>query len=92
MSDWTADAADAVERVVTTARDRTVTPVTTVARAVVYGLLAAFFVITALLLLAILVFRVLSIVLPIWAAWLVIGGISVLAGGFCWSRRSARPA
>jgi uncharacterized protein YacL len=92
MSDWTADAADTVERVVTTVRDRTVSPATAVAKGLVYGLLVSFFVITALLLLSITIFRVLAILLPIWAAWLVLGGISVLAGGFCWSRRSARPA
>src|SRR6202022_2918145 len=92
MSDWTSEAADTVERVVTTVRDRTVVPVQSAARAVVYGLLAAFFVITALLLLAIMVFRLLSIALPVWAAWLIVGGISVIAGGFCWSRRSPRPA
>jgi hypothetical protein len=92
MSDWTTEAADTVERVVTTVRDRTVVPAQKVARAVVYGLLAGFFVITALLLLAIMVFRLLSIALPVWAAWLIVGGISVIGGAFCWSRRSARPA
>jgi hypothetical protein len=92
MTDWTSDAADTVERVVGTVRDRTVGPAQTVARTIVYGLLAAFFTVTALLLGAIFVFRLLAIALPIWAAWLVLGGICVLAGGFCWSRRSARPA
>lgn len=92
MTDWTSDAADTVERVVGTVRDRTVGPAQIVARTIVYGLLAAFFGVTALLLGAILVFRLLAIALPIWAAWLVLGGICVLAGGFCWSRRSARPA
>ncbi len=92
MSDWTTETADTIERVVTTVRDRAVLPVQSAARAVVYGLLAAFFVMTALLLLAIMVFRLLSIALPVWAAWLIVGGISVVAGAFCWSRRSARPA
>lgn len=92
MSDWTTETADTIERVVTTVRDRAVLPVQSAARAVVYGLLAAFFVMTALLLLAIMVFRLLSIALPVWAAWLIVGGISVVAGAFCWSRKSARPA
>jgi hypothetical protein len=92
MSDWTSDAADNVERVVTTVRDRTVVPVQSAARVVVYGLLVAFFGLTALTLSAIFVFRLLAIGLPIWAAWLVLGGIFVIAGAFCWSRRSARPA
>ena len=44
MSDWTTDAVDNIERVVTTVRDKTVTPAQNVTRAIVFGLLSAFFV------------------------------------------------
>ncbi len=87
MSDWTTEAADTVERLVTTVRDRTVVPARAVTKGLVYGLLTAFLVGAALTLLAIALFRALSILLPVWAVWLVLGGIFVLAGGFCWSRR-----
>lgn len=84
MSDWTAQAADRIEQVVATVRDRTVVPARSASRAIVFGLLAAFFVITAAVLLTILLFRLLCLALPIWAAWLVLGGIFVAGGAFCW--------
>ena len=91
MSDWTADAADAIERAVTTVRDRTVTPARGLTRAVVFGLLAALFVLPALVLLAIGAFRglVLAYQGEVWAVWLTLGGICLLAGMFCWTKRTA---
>jgi len=88
--DWTDRAADVVEQAVVLVRDRTVLPAQRAAKAVVYGLLAAFFATTAAVLLGILLFRVLTIPLPVWAAWMVLGGIFVVAGVFCWSRRAIR--
>jgi hypothetical protein len=88
MSDWTGQAADRIEQAVTTVRDRTVVPARTASQMIIFGLLAAFFVGTAAVLLTILLFRLLSLALPIWAAWLVLGGIFVAAGGFCWAIRS----
>ena len=41
MSDWTTDAADAIENAVGMARERTVEPARAVAKAITYGLLAA---------------------------------------------------
>lgn len=90
MSDWSAQAAETVERTVTAVRDRTVAPAQRITRAIVYGLLATFFVLGALTLLALLAFRGLSLLLPIWAAWLVLGGVFVLGGGVCWARRGPR--
>ena len=92
MADWTTQAADAVEKAVVLVRDKTVVPAERGARMFVYGLLTAFFALTAFLLVTILVFRVLVIFLPVWAAWLIIGGIFVVAGGFCWSLRSKKEA
>ena len=90
MSDWTTQAADAVEKAVVLVRDKTVVPAQQGARVVVYGFLTAFFVFTAFMLVTILGFRLLAIALPVWAAWLIIGGIFLLAGAFCWSRRSKK--
>lgn len=88
MSDWTGQAADRIEQIVTTVRDRTVVPARSASQVVIFGLLAAFFVGTAAALLTILVFRLLTLGLPVWAAWLVLGGIFVAAGAFCWAIRS----
>jgi hypothetical protein len=92
VADWTTQAADAVEKAVVLVRDKTVVPAERGARMFVYGLLTAFFALTAFLLVTVLVFRVLVIFLPVWAAWLIIGGIFVIAGGFCWSLRSKKEA
>jgi hypothetical protein len=90
LSDWTTQAADAVEKAVVLVRDKTVVPAQQGARVVVYGFLTAFFALTAFMLVTILGFRVLVILVPVWAAWLIIGGIFLVAGGFCWSRRSKK--
>jgi membrane associated rhomboid family serine protease len=90
LSDWTTQAADAVEKGVILVRDKTVVPAQQGAKVVVYGFLTAFFALTAFMLVTIFTFRVLVIVVPVWAAWLIIGGIFLIAGGFCWSRRSKK--
>lgn len=87
MTDWTTQAADTIEKGITLVRDKTVVPAQRGARAVVAGFFAAFFALTAFVLAMILVFRVLNIGLPVWASWMVLGGIFVILGAFCWSRR-----
>jgi hypothetical protein len=90
LSDWTTQAADAVEKGVVLVRDKTVVPAQQGVKVVVYGFLTAFFAFTAFMLVTILTFRVLVIVVPVWAAWMIVGGIFVIAGGFCWTRRSKK--
>ena len=69
-------------------RSRSVVPAQRATRAAVYGLLVAFFATTALTLLTIGIFRGLVILTgDAWIAHLSVGGMLVLAGGFCWSRR-----
>ena len=88
MSNWTNQAADAIEKAVATVRDRTVEPAQRAAKVVVFGTLAVCCVITATLLLAIAGFKVLNYVMPIWATWMVLGGIFIAGGLFCWTRRT----
>ena len=88
MSNWTIQAADAIEKTVATVRDRTVEPAQHAAKAIVFGVLAACCVMTALLLLAIVTFRIISLAIPVWATWMVEGGIFIAGGLFLWSRRS----
>ena len=87
MSHWTIQAADAIEKAISTVRDRTVEPANRAAKVVVFGTLAVCCVLTALLLLAIVAFRALGYVIPIWATWMVLGGIFIAGGLLCWSRR-----
>jgi hypothetical protein len=91
MADWTTEATDAIERAVTTVRDKTVEPAQAISKVVVFGLLAALIAVPALLILAIGAFRGLVLIYQgeVWAAWLTLGGICVIAGAFCWSKRTA---
>jgi arginine exporter protein ArgO len=61
---------------------------------IVFGVLAAFCVLTALVLLVLGAFRgaVLIAQGEVWAAWLALGGIFVLVGVFFWAKRSPRRA
>ena len=90
MSDWTAEAADQIERAVVAVRDRTVVPARAATKGLVFGLLATFFVVPALLLLTIGVFRLADAYLPgeVWSAWLVLAGIFLACGAFVWSKRN----
>jgi hypothetical protein len=90
LSDWTTQAADAVEKAVVLVRDKTVVPAQQGAKFVVYGFLTAFFGLTAFALVSILLFRILTILVPVWAAWLILGGIFLIAGGFCWRLRAQK--
>jgi len=89
--DWPVQAADTVERVVQTVKDRTTKPVMTVAKAVVYGLIVAAGGITALVLLSIALVRVVNVYLPgdVWGAHLLVGTVFVIAGLVLWATRRA---
>jgi hypothetical protein len=89
--DWAAQATDTIEQVVIMVRDRTVVPAQTATKAIVFGLLTAFFVGTAVAMLLIAVFRGLVILTgQVWAAYLIVGGIMIIAGALLWAWRSPR--
>ena len=91
MADWTTQAADAIENAVSTVRDKTVVPARKATKAVVYGLLVTFFVLTASVMLVIGLFRILVVLTgEVWAAYLIVGGIFVIGGTFCWAKRAPR--
>jgi hypothetical protein len=92
--DWAAQTADTIERVIGGVRGKTSEPVERIARVVVYGLLAAFLGIAALVLLAILVVRALDVAIPgeVWPAHVITGGIFTLAGLLLWRKRRAKTA
>jgi hypothetical protein len=91
MSDWTTDAANAIDNAVGIVRERTVDPIHAIARAVIYGLLAALILIPAVTLTTIGVFRLLTIAVDgnVWAAWTGLGGIFLIIGWFCWIKRNS---
>jgi hypothetical protein len=90
MTDWPTQAADLVEQAATTVRDRAVVPVERAVTAVVFGLLVGMVGLAAVALLSFGTFRGLVELLQgeVWAAWLVLGGIQVVAGGLLWAKRT----
>ena len=97
---FAADLADRVERYVGTIRDRATTPLVHLARAAVYGLLAAFLGVTALVLVIIASTRALQSLLDlfvgrpqaVYLSYLIFGGILCLAGLLVLRQRRASDA
>ncbi|MEY2475542.1 MAG: hypothetical protein QOG87_857 [Actinomycetota bacterium] len=76
--DWTVQAADRIEGFVASIHDKTTVPLTTAARAIVYGILAAFAGGTALVLSAIIAVRGLDVITGEGNVWIAHGGIGML--------------
>jgi hypothetical protein len=93
QADWPVQAADAVERVVGAVRDKTVVPLRTIARAIVYGLLVAVMGLAVIVLLTAAAVRLVDSYLPngVWAAYLVIGIPFTAAGLICLGLARRRP-
>ena len=97
--DWPAQATDTIVRVVGTASDKVTGPVTTAARALVYGLFAGILGVGAFVLMSILLVRLANNYLPdavfgkehVWAAHLLIGLLFLLFALVLWSRRRPQP-
>jgi hypothetical protein len=93
--DLAAQAADTIERVVGTVRDKTTGPALTAARAVVYGMFAALVGTACVVVLVIALIRLIDSYLPdavfgedhVWAAYLILGVLFVIAGAVLWLRR-----
>jgi vacuolar-type H+-ATPase subunit I/STV1 len=90
--DWPVQAADTVESVVGTIRDRTTVPLTTVARALVFGLIALVMGIVVAVLLAVGLVRLIDVYLPgrVWSAHLAVGTVFTVFGLFLWTKRSRK--
>ena len=90
--DWAAQTADAIERLVGSVRAKTAEPLEKVARALVYGLIAAIVGVAAMVLVAVSLVRGLDVVLPgeVWAAHALTGGIFVVAGLLLWRKRTVK--
>ena len=97
--DWPAQAADTIEKVVGSVRDKTTGPAITVARGLVYGTFALLVGTMVVVLLAIGLVRALDAYLPssvfgdehVWAAHGLVGLLFTLLGMAMWSRRT-KPA
>jgi hypothetical protein len=79
--DWATRAADSIEKVVVTVRDRTTRPLLLAGRAVVFGVLIAIVGVSMVVLLSIAIVRIVVILTDrAWVADLILGGLFVIAG------------
>jgi predicted membrane channel-forming protein YqfA (hemolysin III family) len=92
MTDWTTEAVDTIDKVVGAVRERTVVPAHRITKVIVFGLLAMSCILPALVLLVLGAFRGGALIAQgeVWAVWLALGGIFLLAGFFFWLKRSPR--
>ena len=90
--DWADTLVEKIEDAVGIVRDKAVVPITTVARAIVYGLLAALVGTVVLVLLAITLVRIVDVYVPgeVWAAHAIVGGLFSIAGLLLWAKRSPK--
>jgi hypothetical protein len=87
---WPTQAARALETALRGVADRTVRPLTALARGLVFGLVAGVLALVLLVLALVGLVRVLDVyAFPtrVWASYAVVGGIFVLFGSFLWSKR-----
>jgi ABC-type Co2+ transport system permease subunit len=94
-ADWATQVTGRVEKVVSVIRDRTVRPVESAVRYLVFGLLASVVGLVVLVLFCIVALRVLDNEVPvfhtrIWASYLVLSGIFWVAGLLLTRARRAR--
>lgn len=91
--DWPARAADLVDAVVALLRDKTVRPLTLVARAIVFGVLIFAAATVTVTLVSVSLVRLLTVYAfsgRVWASDLLVGGVFTVAGLVAWGRRTAR--
>ena len=94
--DWASATADAIEKAVQSVRAKTADPLERLVRLLVYGLLAGIVGVAIAVLLTIAAVRGLVEVIDlvwqreVWLAYLIVGGIFVLAGLLVWRRRTAK--
>ena len=92
--DWAVQTADTIERLIETVRSNTSDRLVSVARLVVFGLLAAILGTLALVLFCIFLVRIMDSYIPggVWVVYLLLGGLFTLVGLLLWLQAWKRPA
>ncbi len=92
--DWAVQAADTIESLVGKVRDKTAAPLVTVARAVVFGLLAAAMGLVVAVLAVVMLVRVIDVITGdgnVWIAYLIVGGLFAGVGAFLLRKATTTP-
>lgn len=89
-SDWATQIVTGLEGFVGTVKSKTTEPVQKAAKLLVFGLMSVGVALMMFFLLTIMFIRLLDWFLPVWAAYVVLGGMFSLIGLLVWSRRQPR--
>ena len=94
QGDWASETVDRLDHLIATVRAQTTDRLVSVARLVVFGLLAAAMGAMAAVLLVIAAVRALNELIPsgVWLTYLILGAIFTGAGLFLWSKRNPSAA
>ncbi len=87
MSDWNKTVLDTLDTVVDTATNKIVRPAHRFARASVYGMVAATLLVIVVFFLVIAVFRITTLAVPVYGAYLIWGGIFLVVGTLLWVKK-----
>lgn len=87
MSEWNKTVLDTLDYVVDFSTNKIVRPAHRAARFSVYGIVVAMLVSIALFFLVIAIFRATTIGMPVYAAYLVWGGIFFFVGALLWAKK-----
>lgn len=93
--DWAIQAADTIERLVGKVRAKTSIPLVTVARALVFGLLAAVMALVVAVLGSVMLVRLVDVLTGegnVWIAHLAVGGLFTVLGAFLLRKATTTPA
>jgi hypothetical protein len=89
-SDWATQIVDGLEGFVGTVKSKTTEPVQKVAKYAVFGFMGVGVLLMMMLICTIMLVRLLDWFLPVWAAYVVLGGMFSVLGLLVWSRRHPR--
>lgn len=87
MSEWNKTVLDTLDTVVDTATNKIVRPAHRAARMSVYGIVAITLIFLVLFFLVIAVFRVTTLAVPVYGAYLIWGGIFLITGALLWIKK-----
>ena len=91
FDEWPTKAADLVDLVVDTIRDRVVRPIILVGRTIVFGLLIGALVTVVAVVVAVAVLRLLDVYAfanHVWASYTVLGALFTVVGLWAWAKRT----
>ncbi len=92
--DWAGETTDRLDELVAKVRSQTTDRLVSVARLIVFGLLAAIMGLMAAILGLVATVHLLDEVIPqeVWLTYLVVGAIFTAIGLFLWSKKDRRPS